>query len=219
MQPNQKKPIPKKPIPKRALPNKPLPSKPLPSKPIPQQQQQPIPNNTQYIQPDENASEPQSQSHPEPEPEPQVQPQQQEPQESDSKNTETAPETEATNNNWYKPKVTNKKSYQSVKTCKLLLDDKKNKMKKVKLFATYDKFFVAEGNSKNRGFQVASICNNEFGKAFSKMGIISGWRVIKFGNKPLQNISFAMLKNQLISQGQKAGDKGYYLMFDGNPQK
>ena len=187
--------------------NKPLPSRPLPGGP--QKSPSPQPPQQQSYEQEQEA---------EPEAEPEVISQSPEPQiqsESSPQSVEQPP----TNNNWYKPRQKPQRSFKKAKTCKLLLDDKRNKVKKVKLFQTFDKFFVAEGNSKNRGFQVASITNNEFGEAFSKMGIESGWRVTKIGNTPLKMISFPMLKNQLISTGQKSGDKGYYLVFDGNPPK
>ena len=201
-------------------------------------------NNNNYKSAPEQLQ-PQTQSEPDVKPEPNVQPepnqeqeqyneaisppsdeqkqapQQQQQQQEEEQQTVEKEQSDIipTNNNWYKPRQKPQRSFKAAKTCKLLLDNKKNKIKKVKLFQTYDKFFVAEGNSKNRGFQVASICNNEFGKAFSKMGIDAGWRVTKIDKTQLKMISFPMLKNQLVSIGQKAGDKGYYLIFDGNPPK
>jgi len=122
------------------------------------------------------------------------------------------------NANAYKQfnKKEQQRGWKETKKCQRTGGDVNGKTAKVMMYAPYDKFFVAEGNASNRGFQVKSITKNEFGVAFAAMGVQPGWRVTAIGNDALPVKSFPMLKNQILSLGQKAGGKGYELQFDGN---
>jgi len=106
------------------------------------------------------------------------------------------------------------------KKCTLLIDDKAHKRKKIKFWQEFDKSFTVEGDESNKGIQVATVTDNEFGAALAKHGVEAGWRVTKVGNKELPYKSFAILKNQLLDTGVKAVEnkKAYILMFDGNPR-
>eukprot|EP00484_Ammonia_sp_Unknown_P004332 CAMPEP_0197077412 /NCGR_PEP_ID=MMETSP1384-20130603/212607_1 /TAXON_ID=29189 /ORGANISM="Ammonia sp." /LENGTH=1280 /DNA_ID=CAMNT_0042516279 /DNA_START=629 /DNA_END=4471 /DNA_ORIENTATION=+ len=96
---------------------------------------------------------------------------------------------------------------------------KKHGKRHVRLFASLDKYMSYEKGENGKGLRIASFMENKYGKAMQEKGLKVGWTLTKIAKQDATKMSLLIIKNQLNTQAQMNGAKGYNITFEGAYEK